>query len=160
MIANTSVLRLTLSVLIVSQFWLHPMASEAAQIDERVVISSDSAPKAIGPYSQAIQVGKLVFLSGQIALDPSGQTDLSTLDIQAQTRQAINNLVAVLAAADLSISDVASTTLYLTDLKDFDAVNKIYASYFRDKPPARATIQVAGLPRGAKMEISAIAVSK
>jgi 2-iminobutanoate/2-iminopropanoate deaminase len=123
----------------------------------RAVISSDGAPKAIGPYSQAIKVGNMVFLSGQLALDPAGKTDLSSLDADAQTHRAMDNLAAVLAAAGLSMKDVVATTLYVADLKDFEAINRAYGSYFPSSPPARSTVQVAALPRGAKIEISAIA---
>jgi 2-iminobutanoate/2-iminopropanoate deaminase len=129
----------------------------AAHAQERVVISSDGAPKAIGPYSQAIKVGNLVFLSGQIALDPTGKTELSSLDAEAQTHRAMDNLAAVLSAAGLSMKDVVATTLYLADLKDFEAVNRAYGSYFASSPPARSTVQVAGLPRGARIEVAAIA---
>ena len=133
------------------------IVSNTGYAQERSVISSDGAPKAIGPYSQAIRVGNLVFLSGQIGLDPRGKTELSTLDVEAQTRRAMDNLTAVLRAAGLSMKDVVATTLYVTDLKDFDAVNRAYGSYFPSSPPARSTVQVAALPRGAKIEVSAIA---
>ena len=133
------------------------IVSAAAHAQERAVISSDGAPKAIGPYSQAIKVGNLVFLSGQIALDPTGRTELSSLDAEAQTHRAMDNLAAVLSAAGLSTKDVVATTLYLADLKDFEAVNRAYGSYFPSSPPARSTVQVAGLPRGAKIEVAAIA---
>jgi 2-iminobutanoate/2-iminopropanoate deaminase len=129
----------------------------AAHAQERAVISTDGAPKAIGPYSHAIKVGNLVFLSGQIALDPTGRTELSSLDAEAQTHRAMDNLAAVLSAAGLSMKDVVATTLYLADLKDFEAVNRAYGSYFPSSPPARSTVQVAGLPRGARIEVSAIA---
>src|SRR5215831_4354925 len=127
------------------------VASTTAHAQEHVVISSDGAPKAIGPYSQAIKVGNMVFLSGQIALDPTGKTELSSLDVEAQTHRAMDNLAAVLAAAGLSMKDVVATILYVADLKDFDPINRAYGSYFRSSPPARSTVQVAGLPRGAKI---------
>jgi 2-iminobutanoate/2-iminopropanoate deaminase len=133
------------------------MASNTGYAQERAAISSDGAPKAIGPYSQAISVGHLVFLSGQIALDPTGKTELSSLDVEAQTHRAMDNLAAILRAAGLSMQDVVATTLYLADLKDFEVVNRAYGSYFTGSPPSRATVQVAALPRGAKIEISAIA---
>ena len=123
----------------------------------REPVSTPHAPKAIGPYSQAISVGHLVFLSGQIGLDPTGKTELSSLDVEAQTHRAMDNLAAVLRAAGLSMKDVVATTLYVADLKDFDAINRAYGSYFANSPPARSTVQVAGLPRGAKIEIAAIA---
>ena len=124
---------------------------------EHAVISSDGAPKAIGPYSQAIKVGNLVFLSGQIGLDPTGKTELAGLDVDAQTHRAMDNLAAVLGAAGLAMKDVVATTLYVSVLKDFEAINRAYGSYFPTSPPARATVQVAALPRGARIEISAIA---
>jgi 2-iminobutanoate/2-iminopropanoate deaminase len=137
--------------------WMSAALVGTAQAQERAAISSDWAPKAIGPYSQAIKVGSLVFLSGQIGLDPTGKTELSSLDVEAQTHRAMDNLVAVLGAAGLSMKDVVATTLYVADLKDFEAINRAYGSYFAASPPARSTVQVAGLPRGAKIEISAIA---
>ena len=123
----------------------------------RETISTKDAPKAIGPYSQAIKVGNLVFLSGQIGLDPTGKTELAGLDVEAQTHRAMDNLAAVLGAAGLAMKDVVATTLYVSDLKDFEAINRAYGSYFPTSPPARATVQVAALPRGARIEISAIA---
>jgi 2-iminobutanoate/2-iminopropanoate deaminase len=147
---------ITADALAGSFFW----SSASADGGQHVVISTDAAPKAIGPYSQAIKAGNLLFLSGQIALDPKGKTELSGLDIDAQTHRAMDNVVAVLSAAGLSVQDVVSTTLYVTDLKDFDAVNRAYGSYFKSSPPARATVQVAALPRGARIEISAVAVSR
>jgi len=119
-------------------------------------IKTERAPAAIGPYSQAVQSGDLVFLSGQIPLDPvSGE--LVSGDIEAQARRVLDNLRAVLAAAGCSFQDVVKTTIYLVDLADFAAVNAVYASYFSGDPPARATLQVAALPKGARVEIDAIA---
>ena len=122
-------------------------------------ISTAAAPSAIGPYSQAISVpaGKLVFLSGQIPLDPqTGQ--LVSGDIEKETQRVMENLGAVLAAAGLSFEHVARCTIFLTDLNDFAKVNGVYGKYFPADPPARATVQVAALPRGARVEIDAIAV--
>ncbi len=119
-------------------------------------IHTDSAPKAIGPYSQAIRFGELVFLSGQIGLDPaSGQ--LVSGGTVAETEQVMRNLGAVLAAAGLGFGDVVRTTIYLTDLADFATVNEIYGRAFTAPCPARATVGVAALPRGARVEIDAIA---
>jgi 2-iminobutanoate/2-iminopropanoate deaminase len=119
-------------------------------------ISSDGAPKAIGPYSQAVRVGSLLFLSGQVPLDPaSGQ--IVDGDIAAQTRRVMENLSAVLKAAGLSFGNVARTTIYLADMNDFAKVNEIYGSYFSEPFPARATVQVARLPKDARVEIDAIA---
>jgi 2-iminobutanoate/2-iminopropanoate deaminase len=133
------------------------IVANTGHAQERAVIASDGAPKAIGPYSQAISAGHLVFLSGQIGLDPTGKTELSSLDVEAQTHRAMDNLAAVLRAAGLSMKDVVATTLYVADLKDFDAINRAYGSYFASSAPARSTVQVAALPRGAKIEIAAIA---
>jgi 2-iminobutanoate/2-iminopropanoate deaminase len=118
--------------------------------------STAAAPKAIGPYSQAIRVGQLLFLSGQVALDPSTGQMLGG-DAAAQTRRVMDNLAAVLEAAGLSFADVARTTIYLADMADFATVNEVYGSYFSEPFPARATVQVARLPRDARVEIDAIA---
>jgi 2-iminobutanoate/2-iminopropanoate deaminase len=118
--------------------------------------STARAPKAIGPYSQAIRVGQLLFLSGQVALDPSTGQMLGG-DAAAQTRRVMDNLAAVLEAAGLSFADVARTTIYLADMADFTTVNEVYGSYFSEPFPARATVQVARLPRDARVEIDAIA---
>lgn len=121
------------------------------------VVESSSAPKAIGPYSQAIVVGNLVFCSGQIPLDPAtGQ--LVEGDIKVQTRRVLDNLRAVLEGAQVGFAQVVRTTVFLTDLADFNAVNEVYGGYFQDAPPARVTVQVSALPRGARVEIDAIAV--
>jgi 2-iminobutanoate/2-iminopropanoate deaminase len=119
-------------------------------------ISSPEAPAAIGPYSQAIRSGDLVFLSGQIPLDPK-TGELVSGDIAEQTERVLDNLSAVLTAAGASFADVVKTTIYLTDLRDFQSVNETYAKRFTAVPPARATVQVAALPRGARVEIDAIA---
>jgi len=125
----------------------------------REAVSSEQAPKAIGPYSQAIRAGDFLFLSGQIPLDPAtGQ--LVPGDIAAQTRRVLENLRAVLAAAGLSLDAVVRTTIYLVDLGDFSVVNEVYGSYFTDPAPARATVQVSRLPRDARVEIDAIAFLK
>jgi 2-iminobutanoate/2-iminopropanoate deaminase len=119
-------------------------------------ISSPDAPKAIGPYSQAIRAGQLLFLSGQIALDPaSGQ--LVEGDISAQTRRVMDNLAAVLKGAGLSVAAIVRTTIFLADMNDFAKVNEVYGTYFTEPYPARATVQVARLPKDARVEIDAIA---
>ena len=125
----------------------------------KVVISTPLAPAAIGPYSQAIRVGRTVYLSGQISIDPTTNTFNSNASIEDQTHRALENLTGVLTAAGLRLDDVVSTTVYLTDLNDFAKMNQVYATFFTSGPPARATIQVAGIPRNAKVEISAIAVA-
>jgi 2-iminobutanoate/2-iminopropanoate deaminase len=119
-------------------------------------IKTTGAPKAIGPYSQAVRSGRLVFCSGQIGLEPETGAMIAG-DVAAQTRQAMRNLGAVLAAAGASWADVVKTTIYLTDLRDFDAVNAAYAEHVSAVAPARATAQVAALPKGAAVEIEAIA---
>lgn len=119
-------------------------------------ISTDQAPKAIGPYSQAVRAGDLVFCSGQIPLDPkTGQ--LVTGDIKDLTRRVLDNLEAVLKQAGTDLNNVVKTTIYLKDLNDFAAVNETYASYFKEPYPARVTIQAARLPLGTDVEIDAIA---
>ena len=119
-------------------------------------IHSDHAPLAIGPYSQAVVNGSLLFCSGQIALDPkTGQ--MVPGDVRVQTARVMENLSAVLTAGGASLAQVVKTTIYLVDMDDFIAVNEIYGSYFSDPPPARATVQVAALPRKALVEIDAIA---
>jgi 2-iminobutanoate/2-iminopropanoate deaminase len=122
-------------------------------------ISSNDAPPAIGPYSQAIRVQDLVFLSGQIGLDPK-TGELVQGGVGPQAEQVMKNLGAVLAAAGCSFADVARTTIYLVDLKDFQHVNSIYAKSFSSIFPARATVEVAALPRGALVEIDAIAAAR
>ena len=119
-------------------------------------ISTADAPAAIGPYSQAIHAGDLVFLSGQVPIDPK-TGELVGGDIAVQTERVLDNLGAVLAAAGCSFGDVVKTTIYLVDLGDFQAVNQTYAKRFTAAPPARATVQVSALPKGARVEIDAIA---
>ena len=121
----------------------------------RIPISTDKAPAAIGPYSQAVRRGSFVFLSGQIPLDPAtGQ--LVEGDIAAQARRVFDNLRAVCAAAGGSLDDIVRVGIYLTDLGDFAAVNAVMAENFQAPFPARSTIEVSGLPRGARVEVDAI----
>ncbi len=122
------------------------------------IISTSEAPAAIGPYSQAARSGNLLFCSGQIPLDPkSGQ--IVTGDIGGQTRRVLDNIAAVLKAEALTFDNVVKTTIFLTDLGDFQTVNEIYGSYFKQSPPARSTVQVSALPKGANVEIEVIAVA-
>jgi 2-iminobutanoate/2-iminopropanoate deaminase len=121
-------------------------------------ISADDAPKAIGPYSQAVRAGAMVFLSGQIPLNPR-TGEMVTVDIAKETEQVLDNLGAVLRAAGLGFEHVVRTTIYLVEMADFPTVNEAYAKRFKGVFPARATIQVAGLPKGARVEIDAIAVA-
>ncbi|MEO7674987.1 MAG: RidA family protein [Pyrinomonadaceae bacterium] len=121
------------------------------------IISTENAPGAIGPYSQAIKAGNLVFCSGQIPIDPKTGNFVSD-DIAEQTEQVLINLAAVLEAADASLADVVKTTVFLADMGEFAAMNEVYAKHFADNKPARATVQAARLPRDAKVEIDCIAV--
>jgi 2-iminobutanoate/2-iminopropanoate deaminase len=120
------------------------------------VVSTDKAPAAIGPYSQAIAVGELIFTSGQIPLDPSTQQMVQG-DVRAQTERVMENLSAVLQAAGVSFENVVKATIFVTDLGDFATVNEVYGKRFPKTPPARSTVQVAALPRGAKVEIELVA---
>ena len=120
-------------------------------------IHTDAAPKAIGPYSQAIVPGNLIFTSGQIPLDPATQ-QLVTGDIRAQTERVMENLGAVLQAAGAGFAQVVKSTIFLADLADFAIVNEVYGKRFPSNPPARSTVQVAALPKGAKVEIELIAL--
>ena len=125
----------------------------------RQTISTPDAPKAIGPYAQAVSAtGRLVFCSGQIPLDPATGEIVGAGDVHEQTERVMLNLAAVLRAAGASFANVTKTTIFLTDLQDFAAVNEVYAKHVGTTPPARATVQVAGLPRGVSVEIEAIAV--
>jgi len=122
------------------------------------IISTDEAPGAIGPYSQAVRRGSLLFCSGQIPLDPKSGEIVSG-DIATQTRRVLDNIAAVLRAEGLTFDNVVKTTIFLTDLRDFQTVNEVYSSYFKQEPPARSTVQVSALPKGANVEIEVIAVS-
>ena len=123
----------------------------------RKIIHTDKAPAAIGPYSQAVRVGDTVYLSGQIPLDPATGL-LIEGDIDAQARRAFDNLKAVCEAAGGSLSDVARLGLYLTDLDNFAAVNAVMSEFFQAPYPARSTVEVSGLPRGARFEVDAVMV--
>ncbi len=120
-------------------------------------VSTEKAPRAIGPYAQAIRAGGWLFCSGQIGLDPA-TGELVHGGVGAETTRVLENLAAVLESAGASLDAVVKTTIYLADLKDFAAVNEIYARYFHAPFPARATVGVAALPRGARVEIAAVAV--
>ena len=119
-------------------------------------VSTEHAPAAIGPYSQAAIVGDLVFTAGQVALDPTTGTVIEG-GIEAQTARVLENLAAVLAAAGSSLSQVVKTTVFLTDMADFPAMNQVYGQAFGDHKPARATVAVAGLPLGVRVEIETVA---
>lgn len=124
---------------------------------ERTTVSTPDAPQAIGPYSQAVCGDNLVFVSGQLPLDPATGT-LIAGDIPAQTRQILHNVQAVLNAAGTSLERVVKTTVFLTDINDFAAMNSTYAEFFPNDPPARSAVQVAALPKGAQLEIEVIAL--
>ena len=122
----------------------------------KAAISSGAAPKAIGPYSPAVRAGRLLFVSGQIPLDPAtGQ--MVGGDVAAQTRRVLDNIGALLTAGERSFADVVRTTIFLADMNDFAAVNDVYGQYFSEPYPARATVQVARLPKDARVEIDVIA---
>jgi 2-iminobutanoate/2-iminopropanoate deaminase len=121
------------------------------------IVSTDAAPKAIGPYSQAVDHGDLVFLSGQIPLDPASGQIVGAGDIAAQTERVLQNMQGVLQAAGMTLANVVRTTVFMIDLAEFPRMNEVYAKYFSQDPPARSTVQVAALPRGSRVEIDAIA---
>jgi 2-iminobutanoate/2-iminopropanoate deaminase len=123
---------------------------------QKQIIHTTEAPQAIGPYSQGVRVGNLVFLSGQIPLDPA-TGNIVEGDIVVQTRRVMDNLGAVLRAAGASFAEVVKTTIYLADLGHFSKMNEVYGSYFTSEPPARATVQVGALPRSVLIEIDMIA---
>jgi 2-iminobutanoate/2-iminopropanoate deaminase len=121
------------------------------------IISTDQAPKAIGPYSQAVQIGNLVFTAGQIPLNPATM-EIVEGGIEAQTRQVLTNLTRVLEAAGSSLGQAVKTTVFLSDMANFAAMNAVYAGFFPENPPARSTVAVAGLPKGALVEIEVVAL--
>jgi 2-iminobutanoate/2-iminopropanoate deaminase len=124
---------------------------------KRNIISTQQAPAAVGPYSQAVQIGDLVYSAGQIPLVPETGKIVEG-GIEVQTRQVMQNLSAVLEAAGTNLSNVIKTTIFVTDLADFAAINQVYGSFFEVDPPARSTVQVAALPLGAQIEIEVMAV--
>ena len=121
-------------------------------------VVTEKAPAAIGPYSQGIQTGNMVFVSGQLPVDPASGELLT--EIAAATRQCLANLSAVLAAGGCGLEQVVKTTVFMSDLQNFAAMNAVYAEFFKTNPPARSTVQVAALPKGAVVEIEAIAVRR
>ena len=124
----------------------------------RQVVATDNAPKAIGPYSQAIKANGFIFVSGQIPLDPATQ-QLIDGDVAAQTDRVLQNLTAILTAAGSSLAQVVKTTVFLKYMDNFGAMNEVYARYFADAPPARSTVAAAGLPRDVLVEIDVIALA-
>ncbi len=125
----------------------------------KVVIKTEKAPEAIGPYSQAVKANGFLFLSGQIPIDPASGR-MESVDIISQTTAVMRNIQALLDAEGLELSDIVKTTIYLTDLADFARVNEAYGSFFAKDPPARSTVQVQALPKGSRIEIEAIAALK
>ena len=134
----------------------HGLASRA--IFMKKVIATTEAPAAVGPYSQAIALGNLLFAAGQIPLDPS-TGEIVGADVTAQTERVCQNIAAVLKANGMTFANVVKTTVFLTDLANFAAMNAVYSKYFTEPYPARSTIQVAGLPRGSQVEIEIIAAT-
>lgn len=124
---------------------------------KKKIVQTDKAPKAIGPYSQAIQTETMVYTAGQIGLNPA-TSELTGSDVEEQTRQALTNIRNVLEAAGSNIDQVVKTTVFLKDMNDFAKMNAIYAEFFGENPPARSTIAVAGLPKGGLVEIEAVAL--
>ena len=152
---KTWLLILVLIIGIVVGIGVYAVLSSGVHDQIRYCVVTEKAPLPIGPYSQAVRIDDLVFLSGQIGLDP--QTGNLTDTAGRQTTQAMENLGAVLQQEGLGFSDVVQTKIYLTDMADWDTINDIYGSYFEGKYPARATVQVTGLPKGAKVEIEMVA---
>ncbi|HEY6082153.1 MAG TPA: RidA family protein [Chitinophagaceae bacterium] len=123
---------------------------------EKIIIKTKNAPAPIGPYNQAILAGNLLFISGQIPVDPA-KDQLVTKDVIAETHQVMQNLKAILTEAGMDFTDVVKTTIFVTDINNFSTVNEVYGKYFHDYFPARETVQVAALPKGVNVEISMIA---
>jgi 2-iminobutanoate/2-iminopropanoate deaminase len=132
-------------------------AAQPVEEAEKEVISTQNAPAVIGPYSQAIRVGNTIYLSGQIAIDPATGKMLQG-GIEEQTRQVLDNIQAVLSSAGFTLKDVVQSQVFLSDLNHYGAMNGVYATYFKDQPPARAAVQVARLPLDALVEIMVTAV--
>lgn len=123
----------------------------------KTIISTEKAPEPVGPYSQAVRAGNMLFISGQIAIEPRSGTLVSG-DVAQQTKRVMENLGAILHSQGLSFANLAKTTIYLKNLGDFESVNRIYSEYFDSGPPARACVEVSRLPKDAAVEIEAIAV--
>ncbi len=142
--------KLSLMLLLFAAFVL---AGQAARAADRIVVSTDKAPKAIGPYSQAIRYGDMLYVSGMIPIDPK-TNELSKGDIEVQTTLVLDNIKAVVEAAGFSMKNVLKAEVFMKDLKDFGKYNAIYVKYFPQDPPARVTVQAAALPRDVLIEIS------
>ncbi len=142
------------AVMVVMSFAVLGCATNAVQ---KEVLATKKAPEAIGPYSQAVKFGNLLFLAGQIAIDPKTNQLMKDASIEDQTRLVLNNLQAVLEENGMTMDNALSTTVFLKDLNDFAKMNAVYAEFFKSSPPARATVEVARLPRDVKVEIAMIA---
>jgi 2-iminobutanoate/2-iminopropanoate deaminase len=123
----------------------------------RKVIATEQAPAAVGPYSQAIQAGDLIFTAGQLGIDPATDA-FAGKDVASQTRQAMENIAAILTAAGTTLDQIVKTTIFVADMGDFQTVNAVYAEFFASDPPARSTVEVSALPLGGRVEIEVIAV--
>ncbi|MFA7198547.1 MAG: RidA family protein [Methanoculleus sp.] len=152
---STIILALVFACGLLAGLGIYGIISSAPSAPGEIALYTANAPEPVGPYSQAVQCGDYLFMSGQIGLDPATGNLSGTA--AGEVRQAMENLRAVLAEGGLDFSDVVQTRIYLTDLADFDMVNAVYAEYFNEPYPARATVQVAGLPKGAKVEIEMVA---
>jgi 2-iminobutanoate/2-iminopropanoate deaminase len=140
----------------ISLFFILLLFSGFSQTINKKIIQSPDAPKAIGPYSQAVMVANTLYVSGNIALDPeTGKMD--TLNLETETRRVMSNLGAVLKEAGMSYENIVKATIFMTDIKNYKQINVIYAEYFKENPPAREAVQVVALPAGAHVEISCIA---
>lgn len=145
------------TVIVFSLFLILGCQSEPNNQLQSQIISSPAAPKAIGPYSQAVKAGNTLYCSGQIAIDPA-TNELVNSSIEAETEQVLKNLGAVLKEAGMDYSDVVRATVYMADIENYQKINGVYAKYFSEKPPARAAVEVANLPKYVNVEISCIAV--
>jgi len=125
---------------------------------ERQIVSTDKAPAAVGPYSQGVQMGDLVFTAGQLGIIP-GTKEFAGPDIESQTRQALKNLEAVLKASGSCLKHVLKTTVFMADMEEFGRMNAVYAEFFTEEPPARSAVEVAALPLGGRVEIEAVAMA-
>lgn len=140
---------------VILSFFLIIMSSVNLFSQKNVIINTENAPKAIGPYSQAIKSGDMLFLSGQIALDKNGK--MQNESIESETTQVFENIKEIMKAAGYELSDAVKCTVFMTELNDFQKMNDIYAKYFPENPPARSTIEVRKLPKNARIEIEVIA---
>jgi 2-iminobutanoate/2-iminopropanoate deaminase len=128
-------------------------------LTRKTVVRTSAAPAAIGPYSQAIRAGAFVFVSGQIPLDPATGALVEDLSIESQTRQCLRNLAGILSGAGTTLDRAVKVTIYLADMQSFGQVNRVYAEFFGDEPPARATVEVSALPMGVDVEMDCIAIA-